>query len=80
MTARRWFALAALLAGLFAANVALRILHIKLGITFWRLGDVGEFLLVLGAAASFVSGVLTLDEAAAAAEPPRHRFPNQEET
>jgi len=61
-SARLWFLLAGLFAGLFALNVALRMLFIKLEITIWRLGDVGEFLLVLVAMVFFVAGVLTIEE------------------
>lgn len=58
--------LALVLAGvftcLFALNVALRMLFIKQGIAVWRLGDVGEFLLVLVAMAFFVAGILAAEE------------------
>jgi hypothetical protein len=60
--AGRWYAIAALFAGLFALNVALRILFIKFHIAIWRLGDVGEMLLVLAAMLCFVSGVLSIQE------------------
>lgn len=59
---RPWFVLAGLFTGLFALNVALRILFIKFHISIWRLGDVGEFLLVVVAMAFFVSGVLCIEE------------------
>lgn len=59
----RWqFVLAGLFVAAFALNIALRILFIKHNITFWRLGDVGEFLLVLIAMAFFVSGLLVSEE------------------
>ena len=61
-SARAWFLLAGLFAGLFALNVALRMLFIKLEVAIWRLGDVGEFLLVLVAMVFFVAGVLTVEE------------------
>jgi TctA family transporter len=54
---------AGLFVAMFVANVALRMLHVKLGITLWRLGDVGEFLLVLVAMVFFVAGVLAVEEA-----------------
>ncbi|TSA15204.1 MAG: hypothetical protein D4R74_06800 [Betaproteobacteria bacterium] len=60
--ARKWFMLAGLFTGLFFVNVALRMLFIKLGIAIWRLGDVGEFLLVLAAMVFFVSGLLSIEE------------------
>ena len=58
---RKWFLLAGLFAGLYAVNVALRILFIKHEVSIWRLGDVGEFLLVLVAMALFVSGLFAID-------------------
>lgn len=60
---RGWFVLAGLFAGLFFVNIALRMLFIKLGVAVWRLGDVGEFLLVLAAMVFFVSGLLAVGEA-----------------
>jgi hypothetical protein len=61
--ATRWlFAIAAALLLLYAANVALGMLAVKLGVTTWRLGDVGEFLLVLSCMAFFVAGLIA-DEA-----------------
>jgi hypothetical protein len=59
---RPWFVLAALFTSLFAVNVALRMLFIKQGVAIWRLGDVGEFLLVLVAMAFFVAGLLCIEE------------------
>ena len=59
---RAWFILAGLFVAMFFANVALRMLHVKLGVTLWRLGDVGEFLLVLIAMFFFVAGVLAVEE------------------
>jgi hypothetical protein len=56
------FMLAGLFAALFCVNVALRILFIKYHVAIWRLGDVGEMLLVLVAMALFVSGVLSIEE------------------
>lgn len=58
---RLWLTLAAIFTGLFVLNVALRMLHIKLGIVVWRLDDVGEFLLVLVAMAFFVLGALAVE-------------------
>ena len=59
---RLWLTLAAICIGLFALNVVLRMLFIKLGIVIWRLDDVGEFLLVLVAMAFFVLGVLAIEK------------------
>jgi len=72
---RRWFVLAALFAGLFALNVALRMLFIKLGVAVWRLGDVGEFLLVLAAMVFFVSGLLAIGEVPESSALPTHDAP-----
>jgi len=60
---RVWLALAALFTCLYAINVALRMLHIKQGITIWRVNDVGEFVLVLIAMAFFVAGFLAIEKA-----------------
>jgi len=57
-----WLTLAAICAGLFALNVALRMLFIKQGIAIWRFNDVGEFLLVLVAMAFFVAGILAAEK------------------
>lgn len=60
----RWlFQIAALICVLFVINVALRMLFIKQDIAIWRLGDIGEFLLVLVAMAFFVAGLLVAEEA-----------------
>jgi hypothetical protein len=72
---RPWFVLAGLFAGLFAVNVALRILFIKFHISIWRLGDIGEFLLVLVAMAFFVSGVLSIEEVTESSATPIHDNP-----
>lgn len=72
---RRQFVLAALFAGLFAVNVALRMLFIKLGVAVWRLGDVGEFLLVLAAMVFFVSGLLAIGDAPESSVLPTHDAP-----
>ena len=64
---RGLFAIAATLALLYAANVALGMLAVKLGLATWRLGDVGEFLLVLSCMAFFVAG-LVADEAGQATD------------
>ncbi|HSO05824.1 MAG TPA: hypothetical protein VLW45_01180 [Pelomicrobium sp.] len=61
---RRWFVLAAVCIAAFAVNVGLRMLHIKQGITIWRLDDVGEFLLVLIGMVFFVAGLLCVEEPA----------------
>ncbi|MEO8537550.1 MAG: hypothetical protein ABI533_08475 [Betaproteobacteria bacterium] len=58
----RWlFSAAALLLAVYAANIALRLAHIKFGADEWRLGDVGEFLVVLGCMVLFVAGLLALE-------------------
>ena len=55
----RWmFGIAAVLLVLYALNIALGMLAVKAGIVTWRLGDVGEFLLVLSCMASFVAGLV----------------------
>lgn len=59
---RGWFVIAALLLAAYIANVALRMIHIKLGISLWWVSDVGEFLLVLFSMVFFVAGVLTVEE------------------
>ena len=69
---RVWFLLAGLFAGLFAINVALRMLFIKQDLALWRLGDVGEFLVVLAAMVFFVSGVLAIEEAPEPSASPTH--------
>lgn len=60
---RVWLVLAAVCTGLFALNVALRMLFIKQGIALWRFNDVGEFLLVLVAMAFFVLALLVAEQA-----------------
>jgi hypothetical protein len=65
----RWlFGTAAFLMLLYALNIALGMLAVKLGHVVWRLGDVGEFLLVLSCMAVFVAGLIA-DEEEQAAEP-----------
>ena len=55
----RWlFAVALCLLTLYAFNIALGMLAVKAGVTTWRLGDVGEFLLVLSCMAFFVAGLV----------------------
>jgi hypothetical protein len=67
--ATRWlFGTAALLLILYALNVALRIAAVKFGVALWRLGDVGEFLLVLWCMAFFVAGLIAAEERHAAPE------------
>jgi hypothetical protein len=39
---------------------------VKLGVAVWRLGDVGEFLLVLGCMTFFVAGLVADEERRAA--------------
>lgn len=72
---RGWFLLAGLFVALFALNVALRLLFIKYHISIWRLGDVGEFLLVVVAMAFFVSGVLSIEEVTESSATPTHDNP-----
>ncbi len=59
---RPWFVLAAICIALFAVNVVLRMLFIKQGVAVWRVGDVGEFLLVLIGMVFFVAGLLCVEE------------------
>jgi hypothetical protein len=63
---RSVFAIAALLLVAYAANVALGMAAVKLGAAVWRLGDVGEFLLVLSCMAFFVAGLIADEEESAA--------------
>jgi hypothetical protein len=59
----RWlFGIAAGLMLLYALNIALGMLAVKLGVVVWRLGDVGEFLLVLSCMAVFVAGLIADEE------------------
>jgi hypothetical protein len=59
----RWvFALSALLLSLYALNIALGIAAVKFGLDVWRLGDVGEFLLVLNCMIFFVVGLVADEE------------------
>jgi hypothetical protein len=61
--ATRWlYGLAAALLVFYALNVALRIAAVKFGAAPWRLGDVGEFLLVLAGMACFVAGLMVDEE------------------
>lgn len=69
---RGWFVLAGLFTGLFVINVALRMLFIKQDVALWRLGDVGEFLVVLAAMVFFVSGVLSIEETPESSASPTH--------
>jgi hypothetical protein len=55
------FAIAGLLLGLFAANMAARIAKVQFAANVWSVGDVGEFLLVLLCMVFFVAGLLTLE-------------------
>ena len=66
--ATRWlFAVAAGLLLLYALNVALGMLAVKFGMATWRVGDVGEFLLVLSCMALFVAGLVADEEQSAPA-------------
>ncbi|UCH17008.1 MAG: hypothetical protein JSW36_15140 [Burkholderiales bacterium] len=77
---RAWFILAGLFVAMFVANVALRMLHIKLGVTLWRLGDVGEFLVVLIAMSFFVAGVLAVEESPGSPTTVGHNHPEGAES
>ena len=59
-------------------NVALGMAAVKLGAAVWRLGDVGEFLLVLSCMAFFVAGLIA-DEEESAASGAGKTSPNQSE-
>lgn len=72
----RWqFVIAGSLLGLYAINVALRILFIKFHVAIFRVSDVGEFLLVLVAMAFFVSGVLSIEEVTESSAVPVNKDP-----
>jgi heme A synthase len=59
----RWvFAISAALFALYALNIALGMAAVKLGFKVWRLGDVGEFLLVLTCMTFFVAGLVADEE------------------
>jgi hypothetical protein len=65
--ATRWlFGVAGALLVCYALNVGLRIAAVKFGAAAWRLGDVGEFLLVLAGMACFVAGLMVDEERQAA--------------
>jgi len=72
---RKWFLLAGLFTALYCFNVLLRMMFIKLGIAIWRVGDVGEFLLVLVAMTFFVTGLLAIEERPEASVAPTHHDP-----
>jgi len=75
---RGLFAVAAVLLVGYLANVALGMAAVKLGAAVWRLGDVGEFLLVLSCMAFFVAGLIA-DEEESAASGAGKTSPNQSE-
>ncbi len=55
----RWlFGIALCLVALYALNIVLGMLAVKVGVRTWRVGDVGEFLLVLSCMAFFVAGLV----------------------
>ncbi len=56
-----WFRVTALCLLAYAYNVAARIAATKFGISLWRVGDVGEFVLVLVSMLIFVGGVLSAE-------------------
>ena len=60
---RGLLAVAAILLALYAVNIGLGIADVKLHASRWRLGDVGEFVLVLCGMAFFVAGLM-VDELA----------------
>ncbi|MEO5764334.1 MAG: hypothetical protein ABIR52_03415 [Casimicrobiaceae bacterium] len=56
----RWlFGVAIALFALYVVNIALGMLAVKGGVSTWRLGDVGEFVLVLSCMGFFVAGLVT---------------------
>ncbi len=64
----RWMhGIALVLIVLYALNVALAMLAVKGGVAIWRVGDVGEFMLVLTSMGFFVAG-LVANEAGAGDE------------
>jgi len=63
---RTLLAIAVVLLAAYALNVGLGVADVKLHASAWRLGDVGEFVLVLFAMAFFVAGLM-IDEQAPAA-------------
>lgn len=68
--ARAAFAVAAAFLLLFVANVASRFAWIKFRVDLWRLGDVGEFLLVLLCMVFFVAGLMALEAWSSSSAPP----------
>ena len=63
---RALLTIALLLLAAYAANIGLSIADVKLHARAWRLGDVGEFVLVLFAMAFFVAGLMFDEQAPAA--------------
>jgi hypothetical protein len=74
------FGIALLLLALYILNVALGMLAVKAGMTTWRFGDVGEFLLVLSCMAprstpsACSAGSAWRDRAASRSRRSRRRF------
>ncbi|MEO8566332.1 MAG: hypothetical protein ABI541_08095 [Betaproteobacteria bacterium] len=73
----RWlFGVALCLLALYVLNIALGMLAVKAGVTTRRVGDVGEFLLVLSCMAFFVAG-LVADEKRQDASPDGEDGPHE---
>lgn len=58
----------------------MRMMFIKLGVIVWRLGDVGEFLLVLAAMVFFVSGLLAIEDVPESSASPTRGNPKGEDS
>lgn len=56
---KRWlFGIALALLTVYALNIVLGMLAVKSGLATWRMGDVGEFVVVLACMAFFVAGLV----------------------
>ncbi len=65
--ASRWlFGISGLLVSLYFLNVGLRFAAVKFGASPWRVGDVGEMLLVLFGMVFFVAALLVDEDRSAA--------------
>jgi hypothetical protein len=62
---RALLTVAALLLALYGVNVGLGVAAVRLHASGWRLGDVGEFLLVLSGMAFFVAGLMVDEQSPA---------------
>ncbi len=66
-TAPKWlFGISGLLIALYVLNVGLRLAAVKFGANMWRVGDVGEMLLVLFGMVFFVAALVVDEERSAA--------------